>query len=108
MKDRVSISEKARRLQKLIDDELKRRESGIPREHWKWAGIEKEPYQKPELHLVDADYEIYEPIQEKRPQEKPKTTWDFYFFLFSVLSAGMLASWLVVDWCIKAFRGLMQ
>ena len=105
VKDKVDISEKARRLQSLIDEELRRRETGIPKEHWRWAGIESEPYPRPDLQLIDADYEIYEPMPESN---KSSMAWDFYFFIFSIIAAGMLTSWLVVEWCVRAVRGLMQ
>lgn len=110
IEDRVSISKKAQKLQELIEEELKRRESGIPREHWRWAGMETESYVKPDLRLVDADYEIYEPEHgggSNHPPTDKKPTWDFYFFLFSLGLVAMVGSWLIVDSIIRVFRGTL-
>ena len=110
IEDRVSISKKAQKLQELIEEELKRRESGIPREHWRWAGVDKEPYVKPSLRLVDADYEVYEPQHsggDSSPPAEKKYPWDFYFFLLTIGLAGMIGSWIIVDSVIKALRGLL-
>jgi len=103
--DRVSISRKAERLQELIEEELERRASGIPREHWKWAGIKDEPYSKPDLKLVDAEYEVLEPA-EPAPEKAPssKMSWDFYFMLGITLLAGMMGSYLVVNWFLGVLR----
>ena len=107
IEDRVSISKEAQRLQELIEEELKRREMGIPREHWRWAGLEGENYTKPELRLVDAEYETYEPHSKAIPIEK-KMTWDFYFFLLAIGAVVMISSWLVVDSLIKVLRGALR
>ena len=43
IKDSISISDKAKRLQGLCDDEIERRRKrrGIQREHWKYVGLEE-------------------------------------------------------------------
>jgi hypothetical protein len=104
--DRVSISKKAERLQELIEEELKRRASGIPRHHWQWAGLEDEPHTKPDLKLVDADYtryEVLEVIEEQTPTPT-KAGWDFYFIMFATVLTGMLASYLIIDWVIGVLQ----
>ena len=101
--DRVSISRKAEKLQKLIEEELERRASGIPKHHWRWAGIEEEPYPKPDLKLVDAEYEVLEVMIEQTPT--PKTAgWDFYFIMFATVFTGMMASYLIIDWVIGVLQ----
>jgi hypothetical protein len=70
--------------------------------------MEKEPYTKPNLRLVDADYEIYEPEHsggDNEPPAEKKYTWDFYFFLLSLGAIAMIGSWLIVDSIIRIIRG---
>ena len=113
VQDKITISKKARRLQELLDKELKRRESGIPKEHWRYVGLDDSP-KKPEkavpyLKLVEAEVEVL-PTEHgggsgggNKPT-KVKMSWDFYFFMGSLGLLVMVGSYLVVDFLIKALR----
>ena len=114
IKDYVSISDRAKRLQKLCDEEVERRLKGIPREHWKYAGVEEdyEPATKkvPYLRVVEAEIEVLETVEggggggTSNSDKKP--SWDFYFFVGTVGVALVLASYLLVDSLIRIARNL--
>ena len=103
----VEISERARRMQKLCDDEIKRRRTGIPKEHWRYVGLSDKPASKrtkiPYLKIVDAEVEIVEPTEPRHGGGGP--TWDFYLFLGITGMGFVLGSYLLVDVIVGWLRG---
>ncbi len=108
IKDQVSISGEAKRLQKLCDDEIERRRKrrGIPKEHWKYVGLEEtEPKLMKVSHLsvVEAEVEI---LKDGDLLNKQKPSWDFYFLIGTVAFAFVLGSYLLVGSVLTLMRGL--
>lgn len=115
IKDSISISDKAKRLQGLCDDEIERRRKrrGIPREHWKYVGLEEtkpKPTKVSHLRVVEAEVEILEPAHGGGKGgglfDKQKPSWDFYFFIGSLGLAFVLGSYLFVGAVVTLLRDL--
>ena len=103
---RIDLSERKKRLQVLIDKELKKRESEsrIPREHYREREVKGRPYVK----IVDAEYEIFTPATDKEKHSPAQFSWDFYLLIFSLLTSCLLGGLLVVQLIANAIGKLMQ
>lgn len=107
--DPVSLSREAKRLQELCDNELKRR-TGIPKEHWRYVGMEdsSKTITKPHLKLVEVEVEILEPAHGGGgggSLDKQKPSWDFYFLMGIIGGGFMLVSYFLVEGFIWLLRG---
>lgn len=75
---RINLSERKKRLQFLIDEELKRRESGS-------------------VKIVDAQYEPFTPVATKEVRPTNRFSWGFYLLIISLLTSCLIGSLLVID-----------